>query len=396
MVRVRDRLRFNALTSLIIAYVAGTMSAQSLGVGMLRKPVDVTVKNATAFPVVVGFSKFVGYDEIKDCVEEVFELSAGQSRTYPGIAYGPCFYYATGTDKSIAWGGKYLWIYDGFPTDADGVFAKAFHLDQDGTEGGTREIILSEANAWINDPIGYGSYQSFMGFKSYWYKWKYMVEFVPCGPSEERSLEAVNRTSSSLRIFSSSETYEAGNYSASFASAKSYRVVPQGGKTVFLPRTGLAPDVVDALALSASQETGPLYWHGMEPVRGKPSDFGGVLAPKMAYMPLLKGHKTVMTFTDERAMGVGRYRLMIVNRSSRSIDVDIYYTPYPGDSGHLSRSLAPGDDMIAVSPSASVSWEGEFSVGRKVYTWERRYLTLKDETAYGNCDSVNLTWKEEE
>jgi hypothetical protein len=62
----------------------------------------------------------------------------------------------------------------------------------------------------------------------------------------------------------------------------------------------------------------------------------------------------------------------------------------------MSRSLAPGDDMIAVSPSASVSWEGEFSVGRKVYTWERRYLTLKDETAYGNCDSVNLTWKEEE
>lgn len=381
------------LSALAFAFLAGLAAAQSsLGIGALRKPVDVIVKNATAFPITVGFSKFVGYDEQKDCVEEVFELGAGQAKSFASVAYSPCFYYAEGKGKALAWGGKLPWFYQGFPGNDEGnVFSKPFFLDQGETEGGTRTITLSEANAWISDPVSYASYWNFMRYASNWFNWKFMVEFLPCGPNEERSLEAVNRSSSPLRLFALNETYGPDGYPP-LSSALSYQILPSGGKTAFMPRTGLPQDGYDALALSASQEPGPLYWHGMEYVRCKRSDFGGVAAPKMAYMPLIKGHKTVMTFTDAASMGSGRYRFMILNRSSIPIDVDVWYAPYPGDSGRLSKTIPAGGSAIIVSPNPEVSYEGRAVVGRTTYTWTKTSATLKDENAYGSCDSVTLTW----
>jgi len=386
----RSLRRILGSAALALAINAGAANAQaSLGVGMLRKPVDVTVKNASSSAIVVGFSKFVGLDEVKDCVEEVFELGPGQSKTYPAIAYSPCFYYATAKDAPTIWGGKYFWTYRGYPGDDDSVFAKAFYLDQDGSEGQQRTINLSESNAWINDAASFGFYHEFMRYQSGWFKWKFMVEFVPCGPNEERCLEAVNQTSYPLRLFSVVKTYDTKNYEV-IASVPSSRIVPKGGKTVFAPRADLPTGVLETQALSACDETGLLYWSGMEYVQGKPSDFGGIVAPKMAIMPRLKGYKTVMTFADGMAMGLGRYRFMIVNGGSHTVDVDIWYVPYPGDGGHIRQTLSPGKSVIAVSPGPSVSWEGKFEENGKTLRWKKSDVTLKDENAYGSCDSVRL------
>lgn len=370
--------------------LAGAANAQaSLGLGMLRKPVDVTVKNASSSAIVMGFSKFIGLDEVKDCVEEVFELGPGQSRTYPGIAYGPCFYYAAAKESPTVWGGKCLWTYQGFPGDTEEVFAKAFYLDQDESDSQQRTISLSESNAWINDEDSFGFYRAFMQYQSNIHKWKYMVEFVPCGPNEERSLEAVNRTSYPLRLFSAVKTYDRKTFEV-LASVPSSRILPKGGTTVFAPRADLPPGRIETLGLSACDEAGLLYWKGTENVEGKPSDFGAVVAPKMAIMPLLKGCKTVMSFADDIAMGSGRYRFIIINGGSHAADVDIWYDPYPGDGGHVRQTLAPGKSVVVVSPGPNVSWEGKVEKNGKTYVWKKSYLRLKDQNAYGGYDSFRL------
>lgn len=235
-------------------------------------------------------------------------------------------------------GGKYLWSYAGFPGNKS-ILAKAFYLDQDIPKAAERTIELSPDNAWIDNRESALAYLDFMRFDD-WYKWKYMVEFVRCAPGEERCLEAVNYSSQPLRLFINSSFYQKGDFGAS-GELNKYATVPAGG--------------TEKLRLSASQEPGPLYWRGTDNVTGKASDFGGVPAPRLAEMPIIKGRKTRMVFTDGRAMGSGRYIFMLLNRSSSIADVDIQYAPYPGDSGHQTARLVPGEDLSITTPSPRVS-----------------------------------------
>ncbi len=378
-----------ALSVLAFIFLAGAAAAQNLlGIGMLKNPVTVTVKNASKSSIAVGFSRFVGLDGEKDCVEEVFYLEPGQSKSYAGISYGPCFYYAQAKDAPLIWGGKVIWEYQGFPEE-ENVFAKPFYLDQDDSGSLQRTISLSEGTAWISDAFSAYTYLQFMRYKADWFKWKFMVEFVPCAPNEERRLEAVNLTSSPLRLFVESKVYETKTYS-NITDVPSYRVIPRGAKAAISPRSGLPAGYAEEIRVSACQETGPLYWHGMDSLSGKSADFGGVAAPKTAMMPLLKGYKTVMTFTDDRAMGSGRYRFLVLNRGSHTVDLEVWRTPYPGDDSYVRESLAPGDSATIVTPNASVSWQAKATEGRHTYTWEKKTVILKDESAYGSCDSVYI------
>jgi hypothetical protein len=145
------------------------------------------------------------------------------------------------------------------------------------------------------------------------------------------------------------------------------------------------------LFISAAQQTGRLYWHGMEKIANARETYGGILPPPFAKIPLITGYKTRIALSEKSAMGTARYQLMLINRSKLDVTFRVWLTPYPGDSSSVSKTLAPDETFLLSTPENEITWEAEArNSSNRTVTWEKRKETLSDEHAYGSCDEVTV------
>jgi uncharacterized protein len=107
----------------------------------LAQTASVVIRNNHSTRVWVGFSHFKGTDVESDCVDETFTLDPGQERTFSGIAFTPCVYFAECIPSRVSWGGALSWHYDGFPDGFQNVYAAVFPIDpKAGERSPTRQI----------------------------------------------------------------------------------------------------------------------------------------------------------------------------------------------------------------------------------------------------------------
>jgi hypothetical protein len=332
----------------------------------------------------VGFTWFSGVDLDKNCVDNVFQLKPGASKSFSGIAFSPCMCWAE--SANAAWGGGLEWLFSDLPAERrkHPVLVSPFAPDSlPSLKSNPSERVLSlrSANAWLTTRE---SVRAVSNYLKQQFIFKLQARWIPVGKESSQTVAVINAMPLESTVYYSVAIGE------DFASSRrrQYLEKIKPGARRLLPGLPAGARLFSGgISLSAWAGEGEYYWSFEGGATGDKCN--GIVVPPDGLVPVVEGYQTVVTLNQDYYSGEGRFQAEVSNATAKSIIVEIRYQPYPGDEGVRTLTIPSMKRYLcAISPSNKFTVSARTEDGRR--KWETQTFSFSESATFRNTATINF------